>query len=81
MGLHSMAEETIEIADNGTNDTYTKEDGSEGVNSDVVQRSRLRVDARKWFLSKMMPKVYGDKITQEHTGQFTFTVGKEDMDL
>lgn len=68
MGLHSMAEETIEIADDGTNDTYTKEDGSEVVNSDVVQRSRLRVDARKWFLSKMMPKVYGDKVTQEVTG-------------
>lgn len=68
MGLHSMAEETIEIADDGANDTYTKEDGSEGVNSDVVQRSRLRVDARKWFLSKMMPKVYGDKVTQEMTG-------------
>ena len=33
-----------------------------------VQRDRLRVDARKWVVSKMLPKKYGDKITQELTG-------------
>ena len=26
-------------------------------------RSRLRVDTRKWLLSKVLPKVYGDKVT------------------
>ena len=25
-------------------------------------RSRLRVDTRKWYLSKIMPKKYGDKL-------------------
>jgi hypothetical protein len=30
--------------------------------------ARLRVDARKWFASKVAPKRYGDKVTQEHTG-------------
>lgn len=68
MGLHSMAEETVEIADDGLNDTYKKEDGSDAVNTDVVQRSKLRVDTRRWLLSKMLPKEFGDKITQEHTG-------------
>ncbi|WP_291365334.1 hypothetical protein [Acetobacter sp. UBA5411] len=29
---------------------------------------RLHVDALKWVMSKRSPKVYGDKITQEHTG-------------
>ena len=33
-----------------------------------VQQSRLRVDSRKWLLSKQLPKKYGDKITQEITG-------------
>jgi len=33
-----------------------------------VAKARLRVDTRKWALSKMLPKKYGDKITQEHTG-------------
>jgi|TARA_R100001530_G_scaffold1410_2_gene2558 hypothetical protein len=27
-----------------------------------VQRDRLRTDVRKWYLSKVMPKKYGDKI-------------------
>ena len=36
--------------------------------STAVQRNRLRVDARKWLLSKMAPKKYGDKIQAEHTG-------------
>ena len=27
-----------------------------------VQRDRLRVDTRKWFLSKVAPKVYGEKL-------------------
>jgi hypothetical protein len=26
------------------------------------------VDARKWYLSKRLPKTYGDKVTQEVTG-------------
>jgi hypothetical protein len=31
------------------------------LNGEHVQRSRLRIDTRKWHLSKMLPKVYGDK--------------------
>jgi hypothetical protein len=34
-------------------------------------RSRLMVDTRKWYLSKVLPKIYGDKITQEHTGELS----------
>jgi hypothetical protein len=29
---------------------------------------RVRIDALKWAAAKRQPKVYGDKITQEHTG-------------
>ncbi len=60
-----LAEEMIEIADDGTNDymTKTNNDGSkyEVVNSEHIQRSRLRIDARKWVASKLKPKKYGDK--------------------
>jgi hypothetical protein len=28
----------------------------------LVQKQRLQVDSRKWLLSKMLPKIYGDKI-------------------
>lgn len=38
------------------------------LNSDVVAHKRLQIDTRKWMLSKMLPKIYGDKLTQEHTG-------------
>ena len=36
--------------------------------NDDVQRARLRVDTRKWLMSKLAPKKYGDKVTNEHTG-------------
>lgn len=35
---------------------------------DMVDRSRLQVDSRKWLLSKLVPHKYGDKITQEISG-------------
>lgn len=38
------------------------------LNSDVVAHKRVQIDTRKWMLSKMLPKVYGDRVTQEHTG-------------
>jgi hypothetical protein len=31
-------------------------------------RDRLRIDARKWVASKLAPKKYGDKVTNELTG-------------
>lgn len=56
-----LAEDILSIADDGSNDTYQTEDGA-ATNHDVIARSRLRVDARKWLASKMAPKKYGDKI-------------------
>ena len=41
--------------------TYIDEDGNVRVNPDVIARSRLRVDTRKWYASKLAPKIYGDK--------------------
>lgn len=66
-----LAEEMLEIADDGTNDWMERQGGASPgwmVNGEAVQRSRLRVDARKWLMAKMAPKKYGDRITQEHTG-------------
>ncbi|WP_179283255.1 terminase small subunit-like protein [Bordetella genomosp. 9] len=61
-----LAEEILSIADDGLNDTYVDDEGNKRTDHDVVARSRLRVDARKWLASKMAPKKYGDKI--EHVG-------------
>lgn len=70
-----FAEDIIQIADDGLNDTFTDADGNERTNQDVIARSRLRVDARKWLASKMAPKRYGDKTEAEvtHKGGFTVT--------
>ena len=56
-----MAEDILEIADNQEDDVYINADGIEVTNHNVINRSRLRVDARKWILAKMNPKKYGDK--------------------
>jgi transposase len=48
----AIYEETMEIADDTAGD---------------VQRDRLRVDTRKWFLSKLNPKKYSDKLQVDTT--------------
>ena len=55
-----LFDEILEIADDSTNDTIYTETGEKS-NSEWINRSRLRVDARKWTLAKMNPKKYGDK--------------------
>jgi hypothetical protein len=59
-----FVEEMLEIADDTSNDTLIKysKDGEpyEVCNSEWINRSRLRVDTRKWVASKYKPKKYGD---------------------
>ena len=43
----------LDIADNATNQDY--------------QVARLRVDARKWVASKLLPNKYGDKTQIDHS--------------
>jgi hypothetical protein len=72
IGYLKMAEELLDIADDGANDFYDKELDSgktiQVVDHEHIQRSRLRVDTRKWILSKMLPKIYGDKVTAQVSG-------------
>jgi hypothetical protein len=56
-----MAEKIIEIADESGNDTIQTDKGPIP-NSALMNRSRLRVDVRKWLMSKLAPKKYGDKL-------------------
>ena len=57
-GLDELADEVIEIADAGSGDAV---------------RDRIRFDARRWYLSKLAPKRYGDKQEIEHKGNLTVT--------
>lgn len=62
-------DEIIAISDDSVLDTeIDPETGAERTNHEVVARAKLRVDTRKWAMSKMAPKKYGDKIQNEHTG-------------
>lgn len=63
-----IAEEIKDIADDTSNDTIETEKG-EIPNNEWINRSRLRVDSRKWLLSKLQPKKYGDKLDVNHGGQ------------
>lgn len=65
--MELMAEQLLEIADDGLNDTVDR-DGRTVVDQEHINRSRLRVDTRKWLMSKLAPKKFGDKIQQELTG-------------
>lgn len=60
-------DEILEIADESNSDVTIDEEGKIRVDGETVSRSRLRVDARKWALSKMQPKKYGDKLDIDHT--------------
>lgn len=71
-----LFEEILDIADDASNDWMERQsEKSAGweLNGDHVQRSRLRIDARKWMLGKMQPKKYGDKLELEHAGKIELT--------
>lgn len=63
----AFAEEILEIADDASNDWMERlDEDSKSIgwqlNGEHVQRSKLRVDSRKWLASKMAPKRYGEKL-------------------
>lgn len=69
IGYLSMADETLEISDDSSGDAIVDEEtGVARPNTEFVARSRLKVDTRKWLLSKVLPKVYGDKVEQTVVG-------------
>jgi hypothetical protein len=65
-----FAEEIVSIADEPPEVVTRGDEESKEVAIDAgfVARQRLRIDARKWFASKVAPKKYGDKIDMNHSG-------------
>jgi hypothetical protein len=69
--IEHWAEDIIEISDDGSRDFVEAQEGEETVtrvDHENIQRSKLRVDSRKWLLSKLAAKKYGDKISTEISG-------------
>ena len=68
----ALFDEILDISDDGRNDwmeRHGKDNTGWQLNGEHIQRSRLRVDARKWAASKLAPKKYGEKIDLNHGGQ------------
>jgi hypothetical protein len=63
-------DEILEIADSPQiGETITTKAGAKEVTqADMIQHRRLRIDVRKWIVSKLMPRKYGDS-TQMDIGQ------------
>lgn len=72
MQAELLAEEIPEIADDCTNDWMESlNDEEKGIgyklNGEHVNRSRLRIDSRKWLASKLAPKIYGTLDKSDNT--------------
>ena len=55
--IELMAKDLLEIADAPVGST-----DSGSTDSGAVQKQKLQIDTRKWLLSKLAPKKYGEKI-------------------
>jgi hypothetical protein len=55
--IERMAQEVLELSDS---DVGTTPDGKK--DWAAIQKHKLQVDSRKWLLSKLAPKKYGDKL-------------------
>lgn len=76
----TLFDQILDIADDATND-FMQRDGVEVPDTEHIQRSKLRIEARKWMAGKLRPKVYGDKLDVEHTGGVTVNITGKDADL
>lgn len=64
-----LAEEIISIANE--KQVEIKHQGEEiklDLSATIVQHNRLRIDANKWYASKLAPKKYGDKLDTTLSG-------------
>ena len=83
--IDTLADEMLEIADNATNDFVEKaiKNGEVVIVADneLVNRSRLRIDTRKWIAERMKPKKYGAKTETVVTGEVkhVHTITQEDL--
>jgi len=68
----ALVDEMLDIADDGSNDLMTITKGNteyEVENKEVTNRSRLRVDTRKWIAARLKPKRFGDKVDVTSDGK------------
>lgn len=66
----TLAEEILDIADKAVLGERLKKDGKgkvlERQTGDMVERSKLMIDVRKWYAGKLQPKKYGERVALDH---------------
>src|SRR5258707_8272072 len=67
VGCEAVCSELFDIADDNSEDSrlvISEKTGElvKATDHEHINRSRLRVDTRKWYLSKIVPKSYGDRL-------------------
>ena len=73
---HVFFEEAMDIADDQSIDIKTDSNGcpvfddagNPVIDANAIQRSRLRVETRKWAAMKLLPRKYGERQAVEHSG-------------
>jgi hypothetical protein len=65
--LEELSDEMLEIADDSSSD-YIVVDGRKTVDHEHIQRAKLRIESRRWTLSKLAPKKFGERSALEISG-------------
>lgn len=60
-----LIDEILEIADDVSHDRVENDNGKIVANNEYVNRSRLRIETRKWLAGKLSPRIYGEKVFNE----------------
>lgn len=72
MQLEAWSDDIVAVAEDSSRDTITKvgRNGEQYQSPDHewINRSRLIVDTKKWLMSKLAPKKYGERTQLEHSG-------------
>ena len=68
--IERMASEVMELADSEVPET-----GDGKKDWQAIQKHKLQVDTRKWLLSKLAPKKYGDKLEVSGDEKFPIAMG------
>jgi hypothetical protein len=81
-----LFDEMLEIADDSSGDWVDKVNSKgevigKRVDNEAVQRSKLRLDTRKWHAAKTRPKKYGEKLSLDHSGEVKSNVDVDERQL
>ena len=71
LGIYALEDELMEIADDGRNDwmEITNRDGDNAgwkINGEAVARSRLRIETRRWYMERLEPRRFGNRVDLNH---------------